>query len=206
MSSSTRRARWSPTGAAVTLAPRDRITPPGSVRRMWSSCCVGAELGKVRPRPVSGHPRLEVTSSAVEGMFRSLTSRRGAARAAATCCRSRSWRTLWPCLKVRDVFEVNRLSDVGVSRLSDNVVVLQCLPQPNSIERTLTVLKPQASLHQPQVENSPSRPKDHAGGGGSNESAMTAGVRLPCHRALQPASFMSSHQGLGAVSGSNAKV
>jgi hypothetical protein len=97
MSSSTTRARWSLTGAATTRAPRSRMTPAGSLRRTWSSCWVGAELGQVRPRPVSGQPRREATTSTVEGRFRSPTSSRGAARDPATRCSSRSWRTLWPC-------------------------------------------------------------------------------------------------------------
>ena len=59
MSSSTTRARWSLTGAAATLAPRGWTAPAGSLRRIWSSCWVGAELGQVRPRPVSGQPRRE---------------------------------------------------------------------------------------------------------------------------------------------------
>ena len=54
MASSTTRARWSLTGAATTLARRGWMTPAGSWRRIWSSCWVGAELGQVRPRPVSG--------------------------------------------------------------------------------------------------------------------------------------------------------
>ena len=50
-----------------------------------------------------------------------------------------------------DLFQVRRLSEVGVSHMSDNVVVLQYLRQPAAIRRTLTVLKTRASLHQPQV-------------------------------------------------------
>jgi circadian clock protein KaiC len=50
-----------------------------------------------------------------------------------------------------DLFQIRRLSEVGVSHMSDNVVVLQYLRQPATIRRTLTVLKTRASLHQPQV-------------------------------------------------------
>ena len=50
-----------------------------------------------------------------------------------------------------DLFQVRRLAEVGVSHMSDNVVVLQYLRQPAAIRRTLTVLKTRASLHQPQV-------------------------------------------------------
>ena len=80
MSSSTTKARWSLTGAAATLVPRGWTRPAGSLRRIWSSCWVGAESGQVRPRPVSGQPRREANSSTVEGMFRSPASSRGAAR------------------------------------------------------------------------------------------------------------------------------
>ena len=50
-----------------------------------------------------------------------------------------------------DLFQVARLSELGVSHVSDNVVLLQYLRQPDVIRRTLTVLKTRASLHQPQV-------------------------------------------------------
>jgi circadian clock protein KaiC len=50
-----------------------------------------------------------------------------------------------------DLFQVTRLSELGVSHLSDNVVLLQYLRQPAGISRTLTVLKTRASLHQPQA-------------------------------------------------------
>jgi hypothetical protein len=67
MSSSTTRARWSLTEAATTRVPRGRMTAAGSLRRTWSSCWVGAELGQVRPRPVSGQPRREASSSTCRG-------------------------------------------------------------------------------------------------------------------------------------------
>jgi circadian clock protein KaiC len=50
-----------------------------------------------------------------------------------------------------DLFQVTRLSELGVSHVSDNVVLLQYLRQPAAIRRTLTVIKTRASLHQPQV-------------------------------------------------------
>jgi circadian clock protein KaiC len=40
---------------------------------------------------------------------------------------------------------------MGVSHVSDNVVVLQYLRQRSEVRRTLTVLKTRASLHQPRV-------------------------------------------------------
>jgi circadian clock protein KaiC len=50
-----------------------------------------------------------------------------------------------------DLFQVTRLSELGVSHVSDNVVLLQYLRQHDAIRRTLTVVKTRASLHQPQV-------------------------------------------------------
>ena len=54
-------------------------------------------------------------------------------------------------LELPDLFQVTRLAELGVSHVSDNVVLLQYLRQPDAIQRTLTVVKTQASLHQPQV-------------------------------------------------------
>jgi circadian clock protein KaiC len=54
-------------------------------------------------------------------------------------------------LELPDLFQVTRLSEVGVSHVSDNVILLQYLRQPARIRRTLTVVKTRASLHQPQV-------------------------------------------------------
>jgi circadian clock protein KaiC len=51
-----------------------------------------------------------------------------------------------------DLFQVTRLSELGVSHVSDNVVLLQYVRQPTArISRTLTVVKTRASLHQPQA-------------------------------------------------------
>src|SRR4029450_13484755 len=50
-----------------------------------------------------------------------------------------------------DLFQVTRLSELGVSPVSHNVVLLQSLRQPDAIRPTLTVVKTRASLHQPQV-------------------------------------------------------
>ena len=54
-------------------------------------------------------------------------------------------------LELPDLFQVTRLSELGISHVSDNVVLLQYLRQPAVIQRTLTVIKTRASLHQPQV-------------------------------------------------------
>jgi circadian clock protein KaiC len=58
-----------------------------------------------------------------------------------------------------DLFQVTRLSEMGVSHMSDNVVLLQYLRQPDAIRRTLTVIKTRASLHQPQVREFTITPK-----------------------------------------------
>lgn len=54
-------------------------------------------------------------------------------------------------LELPDLFQVTRLSEQGVSHVSDNVVLLQYLRQPAVLRRTLTLIKTRASLHQPQV-------------------------------------------------------
>jgi circadian clock protein KaiC len=50
-----------------------------------------------------------------------------------------------------ELFELVRLSDIGISHVSDNVVVLQYLRQHSEVKRTLMVLKTRASMHQPQI-------------------------------------------------------
>jgi circadian clock protein KaiC len=54
-------------------------------------------------------------------------------------------------LELPDLFQVARLSELGVSHVSDNVVLLQYLRQQATMTRGLTVLKTRASLHEPQV-------------------------------------------------------
>jgi circadian clock protein KaiC len=54
-------------------------------------------------------------------------------------------------LELSELFELARLSDFGVSHVSDNVVVLQYRREQNELRRTLLVLKTRASLHHPQV-------------------------------------------------------
>jgi circadian clock protein KaiC len=50
-----------------------------------------------------------------------------------------------------DLFQVSRLSELGISHVSDNVVLLQYLREQGRIKRTLTVLKTRASLHEPRI-------------------------------------------------------
>jgi circadian clock protein KaiC len=64
---------------------------------------------------------------------------------------SRQGVSLLMTFELPDLFQVTRLSELGISHVSDNVVLLQYLRQPTGIARTLTVIKTRASLHQPQV-------------------------------------------------------
>jgi len=50
-----------------------------------------------------------------------------------------------------DLFHVGRLSEFGVSHLSDNVVLLQYVRDEATVRRGLTVLKTRASRHEPEV-------------------------------------------------------
>jgi circadian clock protein KaiC len=54
-------------------------------------------------------------------------------------------------LELPELFQVTRLSEMGVSHVSDNVVLLQYLHEPAVIRRLLTVIKTRASLHHSQV-------------------------------------------------------
>ena len=50
-----------------------------------------------------------------------------------------------------DLFQVTRLSQFGVSHLSDNVVLLQYIRNESAVRRALTVLKTRASRHEPEI-------------------------------------------------------
>jgi circadian clock protein KaiC len=50
-----------------------------------------------------------------------------------------------------DLFQLTRLSELAISHVSDNVVVLHYLRQQSRVKRTLTALKTRASLHEPQI-------------------------------------------------------
>jgi circadian clock protein KaiC len=54
-------------------------------------------------------------------------------------------------MEVPDLFHIERLSESGVSNMSDNVVLLQFLQEEQKIKRTLTVLKTRAALHEPEI-------------------------------------------------------
>ena len=53
--------------------------------------------------------------------------------------------------EVAELFGVTRLSEYGISHLSDNVVLLQFLRGESRIKRALTVMKTRASAHDPRI-------------------------------------------------------
>jgi circadian clock protein KaiC len=54
-------------------------------------------------------------------------------------------------MEVPDLFHLSRLSETGISNMSDNVVLLQFVRHQSMVKRALTVLKTRASLHQPEI-------------------------------------------------------
>jgi circadian clock protein KaiC len=54
-------------------------------------------------------------------------------------------------LEVNELFNVQHISEPGISHLSDNVILLQYLRGESQVKRALTVLKTRASLHEPQI-------------------------------------------------------
>jgi circadian clock protein KaiC len=64
---------------------------------------------------------------------------------------SRHGVSLFMTSELPDLFRVSRLSEFGVSHLSDNVVVLQYIRDGSTVRRALTVLKTRASHHEPEI-------------------------------------------------------
>ena len=64
---------------------------------------------------------------------------------------SRQGISLFMTSELPDLFRVGRLSEFGVSHLSDNVVLLQYVRDSAVVRRALTVLKTRASHHQPEI-------------------------------------------------------
>jgi circadian clock protein KaiC len=64
---------------------------------------------------------------------------------------SRQGVSLFMTSELPDLFEVPRLSEFGVSHLSDNVVLLQYIRDGSTVRRALTVLKTRASRHEPEI-------------------------------------------------------
>ena len=59
--------------------------------------------------------------------------------------------SLFMTLEVPELFEVIRVSEQGMSHLSDNVLLLQYVRSDSRIARALTVLKTRASRHEPEI-------------------------------------------------------
>jgi circadian clock protein KaiC len=59
--------------------------------------------------------------------------------------------SLFMTSELSEVFHARRLSEFGVSHLSDNVVLLQYIPDGCTIRRALVVLKTRASRHEPEI-------------------------------------------------------
>jgi circadian clock protein KaiC len=64
---------------------------------------------------------------------------------------SRQGVSLFMTSELPDLFRVTRLSEFGVSHLSDNVVLLQYVRDESAVRRALTVLKTRASRHEPAI-------------------------------------------------------
>ena len=64
---------------------------------------------------------------------------------------SRQGVSLFMTSELADLFEVRRLSEFGVSHLSDNVVLLHYVREAAAVRRALTVLKTRASRHEPLI-------------------------------------------------------
>jgi circadian clock protein KaiC len=64
---------------------------------------------------------------------------------------TRSGVSLMMTMEIPELFEVRRVSENGMSHLSDNVVLLQYIQEGTQLSRALTVLKTRASQHTPAV-------------------------------------------------------
>ena len=72
--------------------------------------------------------------------------------------------------EVPELFGVTRLSEYGISHLSDNVMLLQFLRGDSELKRAITVLKTRGSAHVQALGNSTSPP---TGSSSANNSAPT---------------------------------
>lgn len=64
---------------------------------------------------------------------------------------SRQGVSLFMTSELPELFHATRLSEFGVSHLSDNVVLLQYVRNESTVERAITVLKTRASRHDPEI-------------------------------------------------------
>jgi len=58
-----------------------------------------------------------------------------------------------------ELFRITRLSDIGMSHLADNVIVLQYARDEAEVKRALLVLKTRASDHHPEIREFKIRPE-----------------------------------------------
>jgi len=64
---------------------------------------------------------------------------------------SRQGVSLFMTSEIPELFSIEKLSEVGISHLSDNVIVLQYIRAAATIDRSLAVLKTRASRHEPDI-------------------------------------------------------
>ena len=64
---------------------------------------------------------------------------------------SRAGVSLMLTFEIPDLYGSNRLSEFGVSHLSDNVVLLQYVRAKSNVKRAMLVLKTRASAHEPEI-------------------------------------------------------
>ena len=80
---------------------------------------------------------------------------------------SRAGVSLMMTMEVPELFSMTRVSENGMSHLSDNVVLLQYVRDEDRLNRALTVLKTRASNHQPAVRRFEITPEGISLSGGS---------------------------------------
>ena len=64
---------------------------------------------------------------------------------------SRHGVSLFMTSEIPDLFTIDRLSEYGISHMSDNLIVLQYIRSRATIDRSLAVLKTRASRHEPDI-------------------------------------------------------
>jgi circadian clock protein KaiC len=64
---------------------------------------------------------------------------------------SRAGISLFGTYEIPELYGVTRISDLGISYLSDNVVLLQYVRSESTVKRALTVMKTRASGHDPSI-------------------------------------------------------
>ncbi len=64
---------------------------------------------------------------------------------------SRSGISLLMTLESPELFDIARISETGMSHLSDNVLLLEYVRNHSELDRMLTVLKTRASAHEPTI-------------------------------------------------------